>query len=264
MHNSAINMAEFMHESMEEQERNLQEEELEFAPATLDDSLPEVEDPLQEINLGTKEDPRPTFISKLLAEPLKDEIIALLHDFEDCFAWHYHEMPGLNRGLVEHKLPIKEGYLPVKQARRRMSMETELKVKEEVERLVKAGFIRPTIYADWLHYMLPFTTYIIAKTNLIKYMLTRPMLRGRIGKWTLALSEFAFRYVPQMSIKGQAVVDFLADHPGGEIENIDSMDIANADLLTRAHTCLNNPIYLCTNNKAEYEALIIGLEMLVE
>ncbi|CAL2228426.1 unnamed protein product [Prunus armeniaca] len=69
------------------------------------------------------------------------------------------------------------------------------------------------------------------------------MLRGRIGKWTLALSEFAFRYVPQKSIKGQGVADFLANHPGEEIENMDSMDIANVDLLTRAHTCLNNPIY---------------------
>ncbi|CAL2271026.1 unnamed protein product [Prunus armeniaca] len=39
-------------------------------------------------------------------------------------------------GLVEHKLPIKEGYLPVKQARRRMSIEIELKVKEEIERLL--------------------------------------------------------------------------------------------------------------------------------
>ncbi|CAL2230417.1 unnamed protein product [Prunus armeniaca] len=66
--------------------------------------------------------------------------------------------------------------------------------------------------------MLPFTTYIIAKTDLIKY-------------------------VPQKSIKGQAVADFLADHPEKEIDNMDSMDIANADLLTRAHTCLNNPIY---------------------
>ncbi|CAL9024722.1 unnamed protein product [Prunus brigantina] len=51
------------------------------------------------------------------------------------------------------------------------------------------------------HYMLPFTIYIIAKTDLIKYMLTRSMLRGRIGKWTLALLEFAFRYVPQKAIK---------------------------------------------------------------
>ncbi|KAI5334820.1 hypothetical protein L3X38_024953 [Prunus dulcis] len=94
------------------------------------------------------------------------------------------------------------------------------------------------------HYMLPFTIYIIAKTDLIKYMLTRPMLRGRIGKWTLALIEFAFRYVPQKAVKGQVVADFLADHPWEEIENMDSFDIANADLLTKSHTCLNNPIYL--------------------
>ncbi|VVA41029.1 PREDICTED: Transposon, partial [Prunus dulcis] len=94
------------------------------------------------------------------------------------------------------------------------------------------------------HYMLPFTIYIIAKTDLIKYMLTRPMLRGRIGKWTLALIEFAFRYVPQKAVKGQVVADFLSDHPWEEIENMDSFDIANADLLTKSHTCLNNPIYL--------------------
>ncbi|CAL2267116.1 unnamed protein product [Prunus armeniaca] len=67
------------------------------------------------------------------------------------------------------------------------------------------------------HYILPFTIYIIAKIDLIKYMLTRPILRGRI--------------------------DFLADHPREEIENMDSMDIANANLLSRAHICLNNPIY---------------------
>ncbi|VVA37637.1 PREDICTED: LOW QUALITY PROTEIN, partial [Prunus dulcis] len=139
----------------EQEEEVLQEEVLDFAPAALDDSPPEVEDPLQEINLGTEEDPRPTFISTLLKEPLKSELMALLQEFRDCFARHYHEMPGLDRQLVEHKLPIKDGYLPVKQARRRMSMDTELKVKEEIERLLKAGFIRPAIYADWLANIVP-------------------------------------------------------------------------------------------------------------
>ncbi|CAL2270703.1 unnamed protein product [Prunus armeniaca] len=110
MQDPTINMAEFTHESTKEQEdESLQEEVLDFAPVALDDSLPEVEDPLQEINLGTEEDPRPTFISALLKEPLNGEIIALLHDFRDCFAWHYHEMPGLDKKLVEHKLPIKKG-----------------------------------------------------------------------------------------------------------------------------------------------------------
>ncbi|CAL2247886.1 unnamed protein product [Prunus armeniaca] len=154
--NPAINMVEFTHESTEDQEEeDLQEEVFDFLPVALDDSLPEVEDPLQEINLGTKEDPRPTFISAVLKEPLKSQLIALLQDFIDCFAWHYQEMPGLDSELVEHKLPIKEGYLPVKQARKRMSMDTELKVKEEIERLLKAGFIRPAIYADWLANIVP-------------------------------------------------------------------------------------------------------------
>ncbi|XP_021801683.1 uncharacterized protein LOC110745843 [Prunus avium] len=80
---------------------------------------------------------------------------AMCFEARDCFAWHYHEMPGLDRKLVEHKLPIKEGYLLVKQARRRMSMETELKVKEEIERLLKAGFIKLAIYADWLANIVP-------------------------------------------------------------------------------------------------------------
>ncbi|CAL9016715.1 unnamed protein product, partial [Prunus brigantina] len=48
---------------------------------------------------------------------------------------------------------------------------------------------------------------------------------------------------PKKCVFGVQAGNFLADHPGEEIENMDSLDIANADLLTRAHTCLNNPIY---------------------
>ncbi|BFG20888.1 hypothetical protein CerSpe_071620 [Prunus speciosa] len=62
------------------------------------------------------------------------------------------------------------------------------------------------------HYMLPSVVQIISKTDLIKYMLTRPIIRGRIGKWTMALSEFTFQYVAQKSVKGQALADFLAHH----------------------------------------------------
>ncbi|KAM2104156.1 hypothetical protein ACFX1T_002194 [Malus domestica] len=44
-------------------------------------------------------------------------------------------MPGLDATLVEHRMPIKEGYKPVKQAPRRISKEIKEKVKEEIERL---------------------------------------------------------------------------------------------------------------------------------
>ena len=40
-------------------------------------------------------------------------------------------------------------------------------------------------------------------------MLSRPILHGRMGKWSLALVEFHLVYVPQKAIKGQALANFL-------------------------------------------------------
>ncbi|CAL2239081.1 unnamed protein product [Prunus armeniaca] len=79
-------------------------------------------------------------------------------------------MPGLDKGLVEHKLPIKEEYLPVKQARKRMSMETELKVKEEIERLIKqrkTGAIRVCVDYWNLNEASPKDEYPMPMTDLL-------------------------------------------------------------------------------------------------
>jgi hypothetical protein len=46
------------------------------------------------------------------------ELIKILKEYVDCFAWNYNEMPGLSRDLVEHKLHIKPGFKPYKQPRR--------------------------------------------------------------------------------------------------------------------------------------------------
>lgn len=53
------------------------------------------------VNLEIGEDSWPTFINGLLELELQVEIVKLLKEFEDCFAWDYHEMPGLDRKLVE-------------------------------------------------------------------------------------------------------------------------------------------------------------------
>ncbi|XP_024190662.1 uncharacterized protein LOC112194676 [Rosa chinensis] len=160
------------------------------------------------------------------------------------------------------------------------------------------------------HYMLSFTTCIIAQTDLVKYMLSRPIFRGRIGKWVLALSEFSLQYVPQKAVKGQAIADFLAHHPTLEIHALKELEIActnttrpdlacipeyavwyqatvslqpwvlffdgsRTDTLAGAGIVLENPAgdrfsysfqltFQCTNNQAKYEALIIGLKVLLE
>jgi hypothetical protein len=64
-------------------------------------------------------------------------------------------MLGLSRDLVEHKLPIKSGFKPYKQPRRNSNPDIYDRVKEEINRLLDAKFIRPCRYADWISNIVP-------------------------------------------------------------------------------------------------------------
>ncbi|KAK2995571.1 hypothetical protein RJ640_000047 [Escallonia rubra] len=135
------------------------------------------------------------------------------------------------------------------------------------------------------HYMLPFDVLVIAQTDLIKYMLSRPVLRGKMGKWVLALIEYNLTYVPQKAMKGQALADFLASHPCNNPEDgviyvgiapwrmtFDGSKIspgAGAGIVLispdgNIHQFAFQIEKDCSNNQAEYEALIIGLEILLD
>ncbi|CAN6693572.1 unnamed protein product [Malus baccata var. baccata] len=141
------------------------------------------------------------------------------------------------------------------------------------------------------HYMLPSVTQVIAQTDVIRYMLTRPIVKGRIGKWTMALSEFSLQYVPQKAVKGQALADFLAQHPSpygfgdadveiGMVVTRDNywtlyFDGSSTSSSAGAGIVIRSPHndrwyfslkldFECTNNQAEYEALIIGLGLLLD
>ena len=125
----------------------------------------------------------------------------------------------------------------------------------------------------------------------MKYMLNRPLITGRIGKWSLALSEFTWVYFPQKSVKGQAFANFLADHPSLEVGTKQSVELgiygaekepwilkfdgSSKENSNGARIVIISPrgvkttlsfnlAFECTNNQAEYEALVIGLEILLE
>ena len=89
------------------------------------------------------------YVSAKLNPEYKQELIDLLKKFKDCFAWKYYEMSGLDRSIVEHRLPIKPGYQPFKQAPRRFNPNVLDDIKE-TERLLEAKFIRPCRYAEWI------------------------------------------------------------------------------------------------------------------
>jgi hypothetical protein len=78
-----------------------------------------------------------------------------LKEYFDCFAWNYNEMSGLSRDFVEHKLPIKPGFKPYKQPHRNFNHDIYDRVKEEINQLLDAKFIRPCRYADWISNIVP-------------------------------------------------------------------------------------------------------------
>ncbi|NAU16996.1 reverse transcriptase family protein, partial [Klebsiella pneumoniae] len=105
--------------------------------------------------LGTEDAPQPTFISSLLDEEESSDLVRLLSEFKDCFAWSYDQMPGLSPDVAVHKLGIQSDALPIKQAPRRMRLEIEQQVISEVKKLIDAGFIREEQYPSWVANIVP-------------------------------------------------------------------------------------------------------------
>ncbi|XP_058211580.1 uncharacterized protein LOC131323752 [Rhododendron vialii] len=144
------------------------------------------------------------------------------------------------------------------------------------------------------HYFQAHTVHLISKANPIKYVMSKPVLSNRLARWSLIFQQYEIIYVPQKAVKGQALADFLADHPipaewelSEELPDEDVMVVEvcppwtmyfdgashrsgagagvvfispEGDVLPYAFTLTQN----CSNNEAEYQALILGLEMAVE
>lgn len=88
------------------------------SPQMEDGNQPTI-DELEEINVGTVEDPRPIFISKQLSKECKEDYHKFLSANKDVFAWSSEEMPGLDPKVALHRLAIQKDMCPVKQPQRR-------------------------------------------------------------------------------------------------------------------------------------------------
>ena len=72
------------------------------------------EEELEEVDLGSgSQEPRPISISASLIKKEKSELILLLIEFKDVFAWDYGEMPGFDPGLVAYTLNVDLAVKPV-------------------------------------------------------------------------------------------------------------------------------------------------------
>lgn len=69
-----------------------------------DENRTAVIEDIETISIGTDDDPKEVKIGFTLT-PSKD-LIDTLKSYIDVFAWSYKDMPGIDREIAEHKIPI--------------------------------------------------------------------------------------------------------------------------------------------------------------
>ena len=77
-------------------------------------------------------------------------MIALLGEYRDVFAWSYEDMKGLDPKFYQHQINLATDAKPVQQRRYRMNPNYAARVKEEIDKLLKIGFIRLVKRVTWL------------------------------------------------------------------------------------------------------------------
>ena len=64
------------------------------------------------------------------------------------------------------------------------------------------------------HYLVGQTIHVISKVNPLRLHMTKPSSpNGRLAKWAILLSQYEMQFLSQKFVKGQAVADFLTEHP---------------------------------------------------
>ena len=191
----------------------------------MDDVKEKVQDPLIKVNLGTKEDQQVTFVSGHLGPEEFDKIMTILRRDKNYFAWDYPELSELSRKLVEHRLLIKKGFLPFQQAPRRMATNITLKIKEEIERLVRAGFIRPARYIEWLSNMV----HVIKKNGKLRICIDFRNINMATPK-----DEYPMPVADLLvdDVSGYKVLSFMDGHAG-----YNQIFIAESDVHKTAFRC---------------------------
>ncbi|XP_070047111.1 uncharacterized protein [Nicotiana tomentosiformis] len=299
------------------------------APPELEEGVKATIDALKEVNLGTDEEPRPTYLSALLEVDEESTYIELLKEFRDVFAWSYKEMTGLDPKVAIHHLAVKNGARPVKQAQSRFRPDLVPLIETEVNKLIEAGFIWKFKYPTWVssivlvrkkngqirvsvnfrdlnnvcpkeEFPLPIPEMMIDATTGYKAMSFMDGLscynQIHMAPKDEELTAFC---TPKgiycyKAIKGQALAYFLADHPiPDDLELTDEQPdedamvievqppwkmyfdgaahhggagagvvfvISQGEVLPYSFTLTQ----LYSNNVAEYQALILGLEMAIE
>ena len=74
--------------------------------------VPNCED-VEEVNIGTKEQPKIIKIARTLSPQEKQRYISLRKEYSDVFSWSYKDLNTYDTSIIQHTIPIKKDEMPL-------------------------------------------------------------------------------------------------------------------------------------------------------
>ena len=96
------------------------------------------------------EESRPMYIATDLTSEEESELIKLLKEFRDVFAWSFKDLKGVDPAVCQHTIPMREDAKPSKQRPYSYNENFAAKIKEEIDKLKEAGFIYEIEHTEWV------------------------------------------------------------------------------------------------------------------
>ena len=114
-----------------------------------------MEPTFETLNLGNNENPHLIKIDSTLNEQERKDLKELLTEFQEVFAWSYEDMSGIDPEIAQYHINTHSHMVLVKLKLRCMRTEWLLKIKEEVKKQLKVGFIKPIHQVEWIANVMP-------------------------------------------------------------------------------------------------------------
>lgn len=110
---------------------------------------------VEDVNIGSAENPKMVKFSKAFPPQVKEKYINLLSSFADVFTWDYSDLKTYDTNIILHTIPIKPNQQPFWKKLRRINPKLLPSIEKEVNRLYKASIIIPIRFLDWISNLVP-------------------------------------------------------------------------------------------------------------
>ncbi|XP_023882112.2 uncharacterized protein LOC111994457 [Quercus suber] len=122
-------------------------------------------------------------------------------------------------------------------------------------------------------------TVVVLTDKPLRQAISNPKAADKLALWAIELSEFDIQYRPQTAIKGQIVIDFIAEFTDNEdkgaeessqwsihVDGSSNRQVGEVDIVLLSPEgdtveCMVRFDFPTTNNEAKHKALIAGLDL---